>query len=357
MAKRFRIVGINFDHFHMGDLLRMAAAHPEAEIAGICDEQPARLVEATRKFSLPPERVFTDYRACLEQAKPDLAILCPSAATHGEWTRRVAEYHVNILVEKPYAGSLREADEMAATVAATGKVLAINWPLRWNAVSGTAYRLVQEGLIGEVTQVQYRGGNRGPLYHGADKTEKIPSTEEKAASWFYQRALGGGSLLDYAGYGTTLGTWYLGGRKPIEVMCLTDGAEGLEVDEQSVIAARYATGISKFETHWGTFTDPWTHQPQPKCGFVICGRDGTIAAYDYGETVRVQTRQAPEGYEVPVDVPAAPLRNPVEYLLHCIDTGEKVTGPLSLEISRIGQQIVDTALLSAREGRVRPLVE
>ena len=32
-----RVVGINFDHMHMGDLLRQAHDHPGAEIAGICD--------------------------------------------------------------------------------------------------------------------------------------------------------------------------------------------------------------------------------------------------------------------------------------------------------------------------------
>ena len=34
MAK-FRVAGISFDHMHMGDLLRMVHAHPEAEIAGL----------------------------------------------------------------------------------------------------------------------------------------------------------------------------------------------------------------------------------------------------------------------------------------------------------------------------------
>ena len=37
MAKRWRVVGINFDHMHMGDLLRKVHEHPDAEIAGICD--------------------------------------------------------------------------------------------------------------------------------------------------------------------------------------------------------------------------------------------------------------------------------------------------------------------------------
>lgn len=356
MNKRFRVAGINFDHFHMGDLLRMVAEHPDAEIVGISDEQPERMQEASRNFGLGEDKVFTDYRACLEKTKPDLVILCPSAATHGEWTKKVAEYSVNIMVEKPFAATLAEADEMAAAVAATGKILAINWPTRWMPVAITAKRMIDEGVIGEVIEVHHYGGNRGPLYHGADKHERIPTTEDKAASWFYNPALGGGSLLDYIGYGTTLGSWYLGGKKPIEITCMVDEPKGLQVDEHSIAIARYECGMSKFETRWGTFTDPWTHQPQPKCGFSIVGRDGTIGAWDYATSVHVQTREVPEGMDRPVDAPAAPYENPIQYLLHCIETGEAVTGPLSVEISRLGQQIVDAAVQSAREKRTVPLV-
>lgn len=354
---RLKVVGINFDHFHMGDLLRYASECPAVEIVGICDEQPERMQEATRNFGLSPDQVFTNADECLEKTGADLAVLCPSAATHGLWTERVAQHGVHIMVEKPFAATLAEADAMAAAVARTGKLLAINWPLRWMSVSITTKRLVDEGLIGEVLNVYHHGGNRGPLHHGADKHERVPTTADKQASWFYKRAEGGGSLLDYAGYGTTLGTWYMNGRKPIEVTCLTAGEEGLEVDEHSIIVARYATGLSKFETRWGTFTDPWTHQPQPKTGFVLCGTEGTLSAWDYEQTVRVQTRACPEGYDIPVDTPAAPRRNPVEYMAHCIQTGEPLTGPLSVKISRIGQQIVDTAVQSARERRVVALVE
>jgi glucose-fructose oxidoreductase len=357
MSKRFRVVGINFDHFHMGDLLREVFDHPDAEIAGICDEQPQRMLEATRNFGLREDQVFTDYRKCLETTKPDLAILCPSAATHGEWTKRCAEFGVNIMVEKPFAASLAEADGMVAAVARTGKLLAINWPLVWLPVSMTAKRLIDEGLIGEVRNVFHNGGNRGPLYHGADKLEKEPTAAEKSSSWFYKRALGGGALLDYIGYGTTLGTWYHGERKPIEVTCMVDEPAGLEVDEHSITVARYDVGLSKFETRWGTFTDPWTIQPQPKCGFVICGSKGTLAADDYAQSVRLQTLDRPEGFAIPVDKLQSPNRNAVEYVLHCIATGEKVRGPLSIEISRIGQQIADSAVLSAREKRTVPLVQ
>ncbi|MCB1076835.1 MAG: Gfo/Idh/MocA family oxidoreductase [Verrucomicrobiae bacterium] len=353
---RWKIAGINFDHFHMGDLLRMAHQHPDAEIVAIADEQPARMEEARRNFDIPSDRVYSEIEPCLIETKPDIVILCPAAARHAEWTERVAPFGVHILMEKPFAASLAEADRMIAAMAKTGKQLAINWPLAWVPAHRKAHQLVSEGAIGTVREVHFYDGNRGPLWHGADKLEREPTAAEKESSWFYKQSEGGGSLLDYLGYGTTLGTWYHGGRKPVEVTALWDHPEGLEVDEHSITIARYETGLSKFETRWGTFTDPWTHQPQPKCGFVIVGTEGTLSSYDYERHVRLQTRDHPAGIEVEVPPLEPPFCNPVQYFLHCLDTGTPVEGPLSLEISRIGQQICDTAYHSASEKRALPLV-
>ena len=233
--KKWRIAGINFDHFHMGDLLRFVHEHPCAEIAGISDEQPSRMIDAKQNFGLSDDQVFTDYRACLERTKPDIVLLCPAASRHGEWVGKVAPFGVHIIMEKPFAGSLAEADGMMAAMKATGKDLAINWPLAWDAGQQTVHRLIQEGVIGEVQEFHHYGGNRGPLYHGADKIEKEPAAADKDASWFYKKSLGGGSLLDYMGYGATIGTWHLGGRAPLEVNCTWDEPEGLEVDELSLI--------------------------------------------------------------------------------------------------------------------------
>jgi glucose-fructose oxidoreductase len=211
-------------------------------------------------------------------------------------------------------------------------------------------------VIGDVIEVHYYDGNRGPLWHTADKLEQTPTTAMKAASWFYRAAQGGGSLLDYLGYGTTLGTWFMNGRAPLEVTAVVDSTEGLEVDEHSITIARYAHGLSKFETRWGTFTDPWTLQPQPKCGFVIVGSEGTISSYDYETTIRVQTRANPAGEVLPVDVLEPPHQNPIQYMIDRIVSGRPVEGPLSPAICRIGQQIVDSAVLSARERRTVALV-
>ena len=351
-TRTWKIAGINFDHFHMGDLLRYAQESRRAKIVGISDEKPERMEEAARQLDIPRERVYSDYRQCLEQARPDVVILCPAAARHGEWVKKVAPYRVHLMVEKPFAASLKEADAMINAMPAD-RTLMINWPLQWVASHQKAHAMITAGQIGEVTNVWHFGGNRGPLWHGAGKTEKTPRqvAAEKPHSWFYQRAHGGGSLLDYLGYGTTLGTWYQGGRRPLEITAITDTPAGLEVDEHSIVVARYAHGLSKFETRWGTFTDPWVQQPQPKCGFVIAGTEGTISTYDYEDFVTVQTRRQPAPRKIQVSPLRSPLQNPVQYLLHCLDCGRAPEGPVSLHTSRIGQELVDAAVRSAATQR------
>ena len=354
----WRIAGINFSHMHMGDLLRCVCEHPGADLVGICDERRDEMSGAIESLAIAEEKVYTDYRKCLEETRPDLVILCPATAEHGLWVERVAPFGTHVFVEKPFAASVEEADRMIAAVARTGKQLVINWPLRWVATHVTTRRLIAEGLIGEVAEVHYYDGNRGPLYHGADKVEFEPAPDDKKSSWWYSKESGGGSLRDYLGYGATLGTWFNGGRKPVEVTSITGGTPGLEVDEHSITVARYDdNSLSKFETRWGTFTDPWTHQPQPKCGFVVRGSEGTISSYDYEARIRIQTADRPEGYELAADELPEGERNGIEYVLACLEAGRPVDGPLSPEVARIGQQIVDAAIRSAESKQTVPLAE
>jgi len=356
MAK-FRVVGISFDHMHMGDLLRLVHDHPNAEIAGIFDPDRSTMARAAAEFAIPEDRVFTDFDACMA-VQPDLAILCAATADHARYTRRLAAHGVHVFVEKPFAATVTDARAMVAAMKPTGKLLAINWPLAWVPSHVTAKRLIDEGAIGDLIELHFYDGNRGPLYHLADKVE-VSSQEverQKPGSWWYKRASGGGSLLDYLGYGATLGTWYMNGKAPLEVTCVIDESPGIEVDQHAITVCRYARGLSKMETRWGTFTDPWTIQPQPKCGFVFVGTDGTIASWDYADHVTVQTRAQPEPHPVPADHLLPGRRNAIEYVLGCIERGEALSGPLDPAVSLTGQRIVDTAAQSAREKRTLALI-
>jgi predicted dehydrogenase len=361
--KTWTFAGVNFDHMHMGDLLRQVSEHPQARIVGIADvpeHGAARMQETVRRLNIPEDQVYGDWSRCLLETRPDVIILCAKTGDHGEWVQQVAPFGTHVLVEKPFAGSLADADAMIAAMQETGKTMVVNWPLAWYPPHVTTKRIIDEGTIGDVLEVHYYDGNRGPLRHIADKIEidEAEASRQKSESWWYQRASAGGSLQDYLGYGVTLGTWFLSGRKPTEVTCITDERPDLEVDEHSITVCRYdaPVGLSKFETRWGTFTDPWTLQPQPKCGFVVVGTKGTISSYDYEPVIRLQTRSHEETHEIPVDELKSGFTNPIDHLIHHLETGCALHGPLDPALCRIGQQIVDSAALSAREKRTVKLL-
>jgi glucose-fructose oxidoreductase len=355
MAK-LRVVGVNFDHMHMGDLLREVHQHPDAEIAGIFDPDPKRMASAISTFAIPADRVFTDLAKCLAATRPDLAILCSAPAEHANYVEAIAPSGAHIVVEKPFASSIADARRMIAAVKAPQK-LAINWPLAWYRTHNTAKRLIEEGRIGELIEVHFYDGNRGPLYHLADKVEVSDAEVEqrKSSSWFYKRASGGGSLIDYLGYGTTLGTWFHNGAEPIEVTAVVDETPGIEVDQHSVTVARYKQGLSKFETRWGTIADPWTLQPIPRCGFQLVGTKGAIASWDYDEHVTLQLRGGqPE--QITADERKPGRLGVIDYMVEQIRKDLPIDGPLDPALSLIGQRMIDTALASSQQKRTLALL-
>src|SRR5689334_14553710 len=93
--RTWKFAGVNFDHMHMGDLLRQVAEHPNAEIAGIADEDPARMQGTIAKLGIPAECVFTNFRRCIEETKPDVVILCPATGKHADYVEWVAPFGVN----------------------------------------------------------------------------------------------------------------------------------------------------------------------------------------------------------------------------------------------------------------------
>ena len=352
------MLGISFDHMHMGDLLMQVAEHPQAEIAGIYDPDRSRMEAAIARFEIPRDRVFTDLEACLSTSGADLAIVCSATAEHANSVEALARHGLHVVVEKPFAASVADARRMINAMDAAGRRLAVNWPLAWYAGHNTAKRLVDEGALGDLVEIHYYGGNRGPLFHRAEKVEVSPEEveQQKPGSWWYRKASGGGSLRDYLGYATTLGTWFMKGEAPLEVTAVVDETPGIEVDQHSITICRYARGLSKLETRWGTLTDPWTIQTQPKCGFVLVGTDGSLSSYDYEDFVTLQTRREPAPTKVPADPMPAGRRGPIEYMLARIADGAPIAGPLDPAVSLIGQRIIDSAVLSSTEKRTVALV-
>jgi predicted dehydrogenase len=352
-----RVIGIGFDHMHMGDQLRTAVAEPAADLVAVVDEDAERMASVCRSVDLAelPQVTGPPGSAAVEEAldryRPEVAVVCSTTARHRDWVEVLAPRGIAVQLEKPFAPSLADADAMIAAADRHGSTLAVNWPLAWYPTHRTAQRLIAEGAVGTVTEVHFYDGNRGPLYHLHDKIEVQPTEADKAGSWWYAKAAGGGSLLDYLGYGTTLGTWFRGGELPRSVTATTHVAPGIEVDEQSVVVAAYATGLSSFQTRWGTFTDPWNHLTQPRTGFVVMGTLGTIASYDYDPHVTLQDADHLEGQVIPADTLTPQVSTGLAAVLHHLETGAPLDAPISTAIGRTGQLMVDAAVLSAESGR------
>lgn len=349
-----RLVVVGFDHMHVGDQLRTAAAEAGVQLVGAIDADARRMARICRSVGLDDLAQVSDQGAvedALESWAPEVAVVCSTTAQHQSWVERLSPRGIAVMLEKPFGPDLAAVDAMIATARTHQTALAVNWPAAWSATHRTAHRLIRDGEIGAVTEVHYYGGNRGPLHHLHDKIEVSPSAADKAASWWYSAAAGGGSLLDYLGYGTTLGTWFRDGELPATVTATTYASPGLEVDEQSVVVAAYAGGLSSFQTRWGTFTDPWTHRTQPRTGFVVVGTEGTLSSFDYDAHVTLQNGAQPGGSPIRPDVLDPEVSSGLGAVLHHLDTGEALDGPMSAEVSRSGQLLVDAALLSARTGR------
>ena len=68
----WKIAGIAFDHMHMSRLLGYVVDHPQAEIVGICHDDIQTMAPAISQHQIPENRVYTDYRQCLEEAFEEL---------------------------------------------------------------------------------------------------------------------------------------------------------------------------------------------------------------------------------------------------------------------------------------------
>ena len=305
------VLGISFDHMHMGDLLRQVAEHPDAEIAGIFDPDRKRMETAIatlrhpggpgfrrpRGLSVedqgrPRHRLLGDRRAC-QHRREDRAARAQHhgrKAVRGE-RRRCAPDDRGHGGHRPQAGG-----QLAARLVSLAQHRQAADRRRRDRRPDRGAFLRRQSRPAVPSRRQGRG------------VAARRSKRQKPSSWWYKKASGGGSLLDYLGYGTTLGTWFMNGEEPIEVTSVVDETPGIEVDQHSITVCRYARGLSKFETRWGTLTDPWTQQPQPKCGFVLVGTDGSISSYDYDNFVTLQTRQVTTPAEVPADIAGRPAR-------------------------------------------------
>jgi predicted dehydrogenase len=135
--------------------------HVKAYVANGCDvvalaDIRQENAEAFRaEHNVPKAKIYTDYKQMLAQAQPDIVSICTWPHLHAEMAIAAAEAGIRaIYCEKPMAPTWGEAKRMHRTATERGALLCFNHQRRFEAPYVTAKRLLAEGAIGRLIQIQ-----------------------------------------------------------------------------------------------------------------------------------------------------------------------------------------------------------
>lgn len=92
-----------------------AAKGNDLEIVGICDVVPDNMRDKALKFDLPDQtKQYTDYREMLRNERPELVAICTESGKHAPIALDCIGAGCNLIIEKPMALSIADADAIIA---------------------------------------------------------------------------------------------------------------------------------------------------------------------------------------------------------------------------------------------------
>ena len=87
-----------------------AAKQNNLEFVALCDIVPENMEDKILKFELGDIHQYTDYKEMLAIEKPDLVAIATESGKHAQIALDCIEHHCNLIIEKPIALSLEDAD-------------------------------------------------------------------------------------------------------------------------------------------------------------------------------------------------------------------------------------------------------
>ncbi len=144
--RRLRIGLVGAGHFGRYHALK-AAASPRATLAGVHDIDAARAEAVAREAGAPAMDLPELLAAC------DAVIVAAPAEAHWPLAAAALEAGRHVLVEKPIAATLEQADHMAALAAARGLVLQVGHLVRFSAEYAAIAARMGRPLYIEATRI------------------------------------------------------------------------------------------------------------------------------------------------------------------------------------------------------------
>jgi UDP-N-acetylglucosamine 3-dehydrogenase len=133
----------------------------DVRLVGIADSDEGRRTGIARRYSIP---AYASYQELFEKAKLDVVSVAVPTVNHCEVALAAIEAGVHVLVEKPIAATVEEADEIIQRAAEAGLVLTVGHVERFNPALAELKRRLAEGELGHVFQVHARRLSPFPSY-------------------------------------------------------------------------------------------------------------------------------------------------------------------------------------------------
>ena len=335
MAKIYRIGVIGLVHDHIWGNLRNLKKMPNVKIACAADVNEPLLERVKEEFGVKTEALYKDYRELLKREDIDACLAYTESNRHAEVTEECAERGVHVMVEKPMAANLEQAERMLRAATRAKIKLMINYPTTWNPSVQKSYSLVEEDKIGRVWQMRWRAAHQGPKEIGCSKY---------FYEWLYSKEKNGaGALMDYCCYGADLCRWFLGQPNRVVAMGGTLVRDYLTVEDNAVMVLGYEKAMGILEASWSE--TPGYH------GLTVLGEKGTIVPDPITHELKIYTAEAKKWETVECPPLAKEESNAAEYFISRIEGDEPIEGPTSPEICRDAQEILEAGVISMETGK------
>jgi predicted dehydrogenase len=210
-------------------------------VVALCDIDAG--MAYSRRAELGTGQVFTDYHELLAAGIVDAVDLCLPHYLHAVVTIDCFQAGVHVLVEKPIATTLAEADHMVEVALGADKILMVGHNERYDPQYQEIKRLVDKGLLGEIFCAR------------ADHNYDVRIANGHWLKTKHQA--GGGVLIGSGSHRIDLLRWLVG--EVIEVFCVqVTQSERLEGEVCALVTLRFENGaVGELACNWAVRCSPW----------------------------------------------------------------------------------------------------
>ncbi|OYD08037.1 Gfo/Idh/MocA family protein [Paludifilum halophilum] len=195
-----------------------------AELAAVCDKDPDRL-----SFWNEEVAGFTDMEAMLSAVQLDVVNICTPSGLHPSLTIQAAEAGKHVVVEKPMALTLKDADAMIRACERNGVRMAVVHPNRFRPAMRELRKRVEAEAFGTFSHANATvRWNRDQEYYDQ-------------APWRGTRAMDGGVLMNQAIHNLDLLLWMMGEVEEVFSYQATR-LRNIESEDTSVSVLRFKNG-------------------------------------------------------------------------------------------------------------------